>query len=318
MKAFISYSHIDERYVKRLHTHLSQLKRDGHINTWYDREISAGGILNEEIRQNLDSSDIFIAITSPDFLGSSYCYDKEMTWAIERHELNNMRIVPIIVEPCDWLNSPLSKFRATPTDGKPISSWSNQNNAFLEVINDLRAITKPSTKIKEVKHHSPTPNKGQRPEAVSKMSNLRVKKDFDKIEKVEFKKTAYSEIAETLKQWCTEANDVEGLRAKFEMNGENRFFVTLVNKAKSNATSERTVYTSEGSSFGSGINILNSRSDSSTSSNGSYSVNADDYHLFLSSLFSMLGNREKKMTPLDAANEIWNAMMRDVGIDYAD
>jgi len=318
MKAFISYSHIDERYVKRLHTHLSQLKRDGHINTWYDREISAGGVLNEEIRQNLEGSDIFIAITSPDFLESPYCYDKEMKWAFEKHEINEMRIVPIIVEPCDWLNSPLSKFRATPTDGKPISSWSNQNTAFLEVTNDLRAITKPTANPKEKATAASTSDHIEKSATASKMSNLRVKKDFDKIDKIEFGRAAFIEISEKLSQWCDEASSVDGLKAKFEMIGDNRFFVTLVNKTKSNSTSERTVYNAEGGTFIKGINVLNSRSDSSTSSNGSYSVNADDYNLFLSNLFSMHGNREKKMTPLDAANEIWNAMMRDVGIDYAD
>lgn len=313
MKAFISYSHIDERFVKRLHTHLSQLKRDGLISTWYDREITAGSVLDEVISQNLENSDLFIAITSPDFLNSSYCYETEMARAIEKHNSNQMRVLPIIVEPCDWMNSPLSQFRASPTDGKPISTWSNHNLAFLDVIGDLRRLAKspankstPDAKIKKTKA-SPA----------SKMSNLRMKRDFDKIEKIQFKKAAFIEIANSLKTWCEEANSVEGISALFESQSDSRFFVTLVNKNKSNAAAERTVYISEGSFFGSQINTLNNRSDSSTSSNGGYSVDADDYQIFLSNQFAMSSNRERKMTPLDAADEIWADMMNAVGIEYA-
>ena len=42
MRAFISYSHRDERWLERLTTHLSVLRRDGRIEDWFDREILAG------------------------------------------------------------------------------------------------------------------------------------------------------------------------------------------------------------------------------------------------------------------------------------
>ena len=313
MKAFISYSHIDERYVKRLHTHLSQLKREGLISTWYDREIAAGSILDDVIGTNLESSDLFIAITSPDFLNSTYCYEKEMNRAIEKHSSNEIHIVPIIVEPCDWLNSPLSQFRATPIDGKPISTLSNQNTAFLDVINDLRNLVTSAVQ----KSVAVSARKKAAPVTKSKISNLRIKRDFDKIEKIKFKKSAFVEIADNLEKWCNEVNSVEGISALYETQNDARFFITLVNKNKSNAVAERTVYVSEGSYMGSQISILNNRSDSTSSSNGGYAVDADDYQLFLTNHFSMTSSREKKMTPLDAANEIWGEMMKSIGIEYA-
>jgi hypothetical protein len=46
--------------------------------------------------------------------------------------------VPIILEPCDWKNTPLRKLKALPRDGISISTWANQNEAYLNVVEELR------------------------------------------------------------------------------------------------------------------------------------------------------------------------------------
>jgi len=120
-KAFISYSHRDEKALARLHTHLATLRREGKITAWYDREILAGEDIDSAIGSNLAASEIFLALVSPDFLGSSYCYEQEMAKALERHAENTLRVVPVIIEPCDWKSTPLGKLKAVPKDGKPRS-----------------------------------------------------------------------------------------------------------------------------------------------------------------------------------------------------
>ena len=57
MKAFISYSHKDEAALRRLHTHLAVLRREGRIDEWFDREILAGGEIDAEIAERLEFSD---------------------------------------------------------------------------------------------------------------------------------------------------------------------------------------------------------------------------------------------------------------------
>ena len=101
MKAFISYSHRDEASLERLHKHMSMLRRDGAIDDWYDREILAGGEIDSEIAAQLEVCEIFLPLVSADFIASDYCYEKEMQRAIERHEAGEIRVVPIIVQPCD-------------------------------------------------------------------------------------------------------------------------------------------------------------------------------------------------------------------------
>ena len=106
MRAFISYSHRDANALDRLHVHLANLQREGRIKTWYDREILAGEVLDDEISEVLEAAELFLLLVSPDFIASNYCVEREMQRALERHEVGAARVVPIIIEPCDWAAMP--------------------------------------------------------------------------------------------------------------------------------------------------------------------------------------------------------------------
>lgn len=153
MKAFISYSHKDDNYLERLKVHLAQMKRDGLINEWTDEAINAGSSLNNVISDALDSSELFLALLSPDYIASNYCYNKEFETAQGMQDEGKLIIVPIIVEPCDWKQTPFGNLKALPKDGKAVSEWTNPNNAFLNVIDELRsltAFTKSTTSIQSI------------------------------------------------------------------------------------------------------------------------------------------------------------------------
>jgi hypothetical protein len=105
-QAFISYSHRDEKPLDRLHTHLAMLRREKLLTAWHDREILAGANIDRSIDSNLKNSDLFLALLSPDFLASNYCYEREMQIALQRHQEGNLRVIPIVLEPCDWKSSP--------------------------------------------------------------------------------------------------------------------------------------------------------------------------------------------------------------------
>ena len=72
-----------------------------------------------------------LLLASPYFIASDYCYDIEMKRALERHHKGEARVIPVILHPCDWQNTPFGKLRATPPDGKPVSKFPNQHDAFL-------------------------------------------------------------------------------------------------------------------------------------------------------------------------------------------
>lgn len=74
---FISYAHADRKALDRLHIHLAPLRREGAIRAWSDREITAGELLDPAIAGSLENSDLFVALLSPDYLHSRYCYELE-------------------------------------------------------------------------------------------------------------------------------------------------------------------------------------------------------------------------------------------------
>ena len=138
--AFVSYSHEDHRYRQRLDVSLTQLRRNGLVSFWYDRRILPGQDWDVEIDKHLENADIVLVLASPDFLASEYAYGREMLRALERHESGEAIVVPIIVRPCDWHHSPLAALQALPSTGRPVSTWPNRDQAWLDVVEGLRRL----------------------------------------------------------------------------------------------------------------------------------------------------------------------------------
>jgi TIR domain len=137
---FISYAHKDERYRQKLEISLTQFQRDGLITVWHDRKILPGQEWDQEIDRNLESAEIILLLVSPDFLASNYAYGREMLRAVERHQSRSAIVVPIILRPSDWQHSPLAPLQALPSEGRPVSRWSDRDQAWLDVAQGLRRL----------------------------------------------------------------------------------------------------------------------------------------------------------------------------------
>ncbi|MDP1681706.1 MAG: DnaB-like helicase C-terminal domain-containing protein [Burkholderiales bacterium] len=157
VKVFYSYSHKDETLRDELETHLAILRRQGLIFEWHDRKIKAGTEWEQEIDSNLQDADVIILLISPDFIASEYCYSKELNRALERHELRQAAVIPIIVRPTDWKSTPFSKLQALPKDGAPVTSWSNRDEAWLDVAQSIRLKLED---IRAAAKHRQAPRKG--------------------------------------------------------------------------------------------------------------------------------------------------------------
>jgi hypothetical protein len=137
---FFSYAHEDETLRNELAKQLKLMKRQGLINEWYDRDIDAGTEWKYEIDEHLNNAQIILLLVSPDFIISDYCYDIEMMRAMERHEAREARVIPVILRPCDWHTAPFSKLQALPRNAKPITTWLNRDDAFLDVAKGIRKV----------------------------------------------------------------------------------------------------------------------------------------------------------------------------------
>ena len=141
IEIFYSYSHKDESLRDELDMHLSMRKRQNLITGWFDREIEGGEEFEPKIMQHLNSASVILLLVSPAFIASDYCYEKEMARAMERHEAGNARVIPVILRKVDdWKDTPFAKLQALPTDGKPVMSWGDEDDAFSNVARGIRKV----------------------------------------------------------------------------------------------------------------------------------------------------------------------------------
>jgi len=135
---FCSYSHRDESFRRELDLHLASLQRTGVISHWFDRKINPGAEWKNSIDAHIELAQVILLLISSDFLASDYCYDVELTRALERHSKDAARVIPIILRPCDWTDAAFAKFQALPTEARPVTSWSNKDAAWLDVVTGIR------------------------------------------------------------------------------------------------------------------------------------------------------------------------------------
>ncbi len=138
VKIFCCYAHEDETLLNKLKTHLKPIQRQGLIDVWHDRDISAGMEWEREINTHLNTAQIILLLVSPDFINSDYCYCIEMKHAIERHTRYEARVIPIILRHVYWQGAPFGKLQALPKDAKPVTDWRNREKAFFNVAEGIR------------------------------------------------------------------------------------------------------------------------------------------------------------------------------------
>ena len=161
LNVFISYAHEDDFIREDLCTHLSPLIKDGLINSWSDREITAGTNWAGTIDNRLESADIILLLISANFINSKYCYDVEMKRALERHEAGTARVIPVIIRPCDWKGLPFGKLNALPLSGEPIQVANNLDRALTQISQELRKIVQELQGVKPPKNNTKVPLKDE-------------------------------------------------------------------------------------------------------------------------------------------------------------
>lgn len=137
IRLFYCYARKDKRLRDELEIHLSWLKRRYQLTNWHDREILPGEEWEQAIDKNLNTAHLILLLISPNFMASDYCYGKEMQHALERHKEGTCRVVPILLRPTYWEDAPFNSLQLLPTNAKSITSWTNQDKAFQDVVTEI-------------------------------------------------------------------------------------------------------------------------------------------------------------------------------------
>lgn len=140
LKVFVSYAHSDEPLKNELVVFLKSLQNLGRITIWQDRAIDAGEDWNQAILQAFDSADIILLLVTGRFIGSDFCFSKEMQRALMHHEHKTARVIPVILSPCPWQQMPFAKLQVLPTDGKPVVEWSSPDAGYSTVVQGIARV----------------------------------------------------------------------------------------------------------------------------------------------------------------------------------
>ncbi len=133
LKIFITYSHENKKAKDKLRECLVVMERNKMIKIWHDNEILPSDEWREAISTNLADSDILLYLVSAQSLASKNC-NKELADALDFHK----RIIPIILEDCDWKIHKLKDFEVLPEKGKPINEWQPRSRGWQNVVLGIR------------------------------------------------------------------------------------------------------------------------------------------------------------------------------------
>lgn len=137
---FISYSHADKEWLKRLQIHIRPFEREGLIYSWDDTKIKPGMNWKEEIKNALNNAKIAILLVSADFLASDFIAENELSPLLLAAEQHGTLILPVILKPCSFSHSELSKFQSLNPPSEPLIKLSeaDQEELFVKIINIIK------------------------------------------------------------------------------------------------------------------------------------------------------------------------------------
>jgi TIR domain len=166
LKIFFCYAREDEGLLKKLKNHLLPLQHQEIIDMWHDRDISAGTEWKQAVDERLSRAHIILLLVSPDFMASDYCYGIEMKQALQRHQKGDAKVIPIILRPVSWQDTPLGVLQALPRDGIPVidHTWHSIDYALYDVEISVKKAIKLlqssfNAPVPSISLSQPTPNK---------------------------------------------------------------------------------------------------------------------------------------------------------------
>lgn len=154
---FLSYADEDLPFRRDLVVHLAQLQREGKIRRWDLGSVQPGSEWQTESAQKLKAAHLVLVLISPDYLATDYLYQEHLCQAMALRMQEGTQVVPILIRPCDWASTPWKTVRTLPLSGPPIALRPNRDEAWAQVIQQLRALFRAP---KEPDQAVPTPRTG--------------------------------------------------------------------------------------------------------------------------------------------------------------
>src|SRR5260221_217225 len=138
VRVFSSYAYEDEALYHELDKHLRLLQYQEIISACNYRRIVAGTDWTQTHNEHFTTASIILLLISPDFIASDYCSGIEMRDALARHRAGDTRVIPILLRPVGLSTGPFAHLPCLPLNAHPVTSWSDRDEAFLDIAAGIR------------------------------------------------------------------------------------------------------------------------------------------------------------------------------------
>ncbi len=129
----------DDILCEQLVRALRPLVREAYLSEWAAHQIPLGTDTVQARQQGWENATLILLLLSPDYLASDACY-QEMLNALERQQQGEVRVLPILLRPCDRSAPPLATVRCLPDSGQAVTSWGNREQAFFNIAQEIRQL----------------------------------------------------------------------------------------------------------------------------------------------------------------------------------
>jgi hypothetical protein len=138
---FISYSHKDVEWLKKLRQFLRPLEERELIRVWDDTEIRTGSDWLGEIRKALDSARVAVFLVTQNLLDSPFVKERELPALVDAATNRGCLIFWIAVSSSTIADSPLAKYQGAISPSLPLDLMTEpeQNKALLEIYQKMKA-----------------------------------------------------------------------------------------------------------------------------------------------------------------------------------
>jgi hypothetical protein len=147
VEVFFSYAHEDEELMDCVRRQMIIWERKGVFIKWYDRKIPPGETWRTQVDHRIHAATIILLFFSPHFIESRYCSEVEGAIALKRAKNGTAIVIPVILRPCPWQQTPFAELQALPRDGRPVSQWPDRDQVCLDIaqaVADRAALLRPS------------------------------------------------------------------------------------------------------------------------------------------------------------------------------
>lgn len=131
------YADEDRRFYDRLRKHLTSILRSPVIHFFSPDLVPPASDWKRLIKEEVERADVVLTLLSADYLASDMLSEPTQI-AMERNRIGRSRVLPILVRAVSLDQPPFAGLAYLPRGGSPISAMSDQDKAWVDVVEAVR------------------------------------------------------------------------------------------------------------------------------------------------------------------------------------